>query len=263
MTDPRLSRAGRERLEEEIAERRASAGGGPNPASVNLTENSAILRYSVEDIGTWKGVEFYATECEWEVGRDGEDIDYPYVDGGDSEDTGRVRWKGSIITKWFGRDWLARCENFIGLIEARPDPGDLQLPGGFARIRAKIWRGKLRKSAGRGGVEMTLTFSEQSFASFVYMYDAASSPATQAEDLAAGTSAEDAVGSYADSVRDPDATAEDNMNALNDATTALDEAEANVDDTTPEGQEELDRLALCRSRMYESFPDQDYLAENG
>jgi len=262
MTDPRLSRAGAERLEEEIARRRGESGRGPNPESVTLTAEGAILRYNVEDIGAYKGVEFFASECSWTVGRAGEDIEYPYVDGGTSEDTGRLPWKGTITTRWFGKNWRARLENFIAVIEVRSDPGDLRLPGGFATINAKVWKGDVRKTGGRGGAELTLTWTEQSYNAYVYMYDAASSPATQAEDLVAGTTAADDVETYAESIRDPDATAEDNMAALNDAEAALDESEAAVDGDTPEGQEELDRLALARARMYEAFPDQEYLQQS-
>jgi hypothetical protein len=263
MTDPRLSRAGAERFAAAAEARRTAAGRGPNPDSVTLTATGAILRYRPEDIGTFKGVEFFAQDCEWEVGRDGEDIEYPYVDGGTSEDTGRLRWKGTITTRWFGTDWLRRLENFIGVIESRSEPGDLQLPGGFARINAKIWRGNVSKAGGRNGAAMKLTFSEQSYAAFVYMYDAASSPATQAEDLAAGTGAEEWVDAYAESVRDPDASPEDNLAALQNAEQSLDDEDATTDASTPEGQERLDRTALCRDRMYEAFPDQDYLEASG
>ncbi len=262
MTDVRLSRGGRERMATAAAER-STTPRGPNPTTVATTDSGAVIRYKLEDIGSYKGVEFYATDCSFEVGRDGEEIQYPYVDGQCSEDTGRLPQRGTITTRWFGPDWLSLCENFLGVIEARSEPGDLQLPGGFAVINAKVWKGSVRKVGGRGGCEVTLTWSEESFSSHVYMFNAASSPATQAEDLAAGTSAEDAVYAYAESVRDGDSTAEDNLAALNDADAALDDAEADVDDTTPEGQEELDRLARCRSRMNEAFPDQDYLAENG
>lgn len=265
MSDVRLSRAGAERLAEESARRQAAAGRGPNPESTTLTADGAVLRYRIEDLGFYKGVEFYAQETEFTVGRDGEEIQYPYVDGQTEEDTGRLPWRGTIVTRWFGANWLQRLENFIGILEARPDPGDLQLPGGFARITAKIQRGRIRKTGGRGGAEMTLTFYEIGESAFVYMYDAASSPASQAQDLVPDgfDDAQTMVDTYADSVRDPDATAEDQLYALNDAQQELIDAENEVDDSTPEGQEQLDRLALCRSRMREAFPDQDYLADSG
>ncbi len=259
-TQAQLSRGGAQRFEEA-----ATASRGPNPDSVTLTSDGAIVRYRLEDLGSYKGVEFYAEDTEFEVGRDGEEIQYPYVDGQTEEDTGRAPWRGSIVTRWFGTNWLARLENFIGVIEVRSDPGDLQLPGGFARINAKIKRGKVQKRGGRGGATMTLTFYEVGHNAFVYMYDAATSPATQAQDLVPEgfTDAQDMVDLYADSVRDPDASAEDQLYALNDAQQELNDAEAEVDGDTPEGQEQLDRLALCRSRMREAYPDQEYLEQSG
>jgi hypothetical protein len=263
MTDARLSVPGA--LTAASPTRWGRAVRGPNPESMTLTADGAILRYKPEDIGTYKGVEFFAQEVEWEVGRDGEEIQYPYVDGQTEEDTGRLPWRGTILTRFFGVNWLQRCENFIGVIEARSEPGDLQLPGGFARFNAKIRKGKVRKLAGRGGCEMTLTFCEISYSAYVYMYDAASSPATQAQDLVPDgmDNAQAFVDSYADSVRDPYSTADDNLAALDAANDALDEEEQEVDGDTPEGQADLDRLALCRARMNEAFPDQDYLEESG